>query len=1040
MTELQPPFTISSHPPYVEVNRSGDENHSSRPCLALSTQPVVRLSRSLSRKNHKSINESDQVIITIAGQGWSINNVSHQTVLSSQKVSPGLIFGAPCVSISIPELDSPVESGQTSKPIKCRRRYIYAPVASSSSDTSPAVNEGRTVWLWVEKEVRGGFGERNSRPGVSDPEGSLSQLVKEFPSKVDMVHPFAVTEALSDSSSPSAQAGRIIVLLQTGEVRLCDSHLVTISTVQTHPLCSISGYQPPPLVRLNVNDHVDSSGVSCRPSDLASGSCLSSSTSHHKLLYIIRLIPNVNQVADSNDNKKQPSSKSKKRKSTLLNSFPLTASPTYYSSFEIDIFEVNSKHFYQQGSISSTQDFYDLAIGSEGWMTILGRDQVLSTYQLEISTAQKITNPKLALVPHPKCQSIKISPCFPASADSSSAQPPPPVLLPLHRSHPIVLFLIFHPSSSERCLLGLVFDLFHRSVLHTLDLTSSVRSKDMSLPSTSPSRSLTCFTATLSAPSCPFHAYLSLVCNDRRLVQALQLPALATSGPTWVDALQKKVTKATETWVSRMINGKVKKSFSEYQKVGLCYDDLLITTSDSTLNLPISNIAPAFSDALQAFLKRFNSQRCKTIELGGKWDSETALKSEEAWLDCIVPQLEFSLKAKNKNPSSNNLKNTTQNLHQNLSPGSEIDGEKSLTEDLDDEKSSEKKIFNHLPREFVRALLYLCLGQFIGNYEERKSVMSGETLQAGHVTSYPSKIVYWLLMIGVVEEGMTPGGVLAALCQAYDWENLELAITKLVDAEEHQLVKTLGYLLRCEYFGSCRSQFDSDSLNTASDSVNLQKHIQFRRIISKIVSQPISQLSMKNSIKQVLNISEATILLKISYNWVKIWEEVDLGVLSTNKVPDYDMGAKVPDILSGVVPLPGVSDIFKFVQCVLDAHLLELIQYKPAHLVLKLLKSSLDGQLEIGTNLQRLKAPVGHFARVKPKKQNKKLYNAEVGKDQGKALQSEANKRPASKIGSDFQQKSKLGDNKCSKSLQRKKALKEASMAVGQYALEEFPL
>ncbi|KAG0142717.1 hypothetical protein CROQUDRAFT_724967 [Cronartium quercuum f. sp. fusiforme G11] len=936
-----PPFTISSHPAFPESAQKSHTHPTSLHPQSLATKPVLRFLRSGDKKQKlNSSSESSQVITTVPAEGWSIHNVSTQTVLSSQKLSPHLALSAPCVAVSIPKaidpvLHEPTESSSSLKKLsKPRLRYVYGAVASSPAHPPGPVNEGRTVWVWIEAEVSGGYGERLPSTSTGPETESGVNLIKEFESRVQMIHviPTHTSKPQHGQQNPSYNPiVRIVVLLETGHLALCDQDLSIIMTCRS----SSSAFKTPSLTQqpttptssphgllriqaLEFMDEHQSSATlshSLRP-------YIRSSTSI--LLYVTRAHPVWCQIPDeSATNLQLPNGPTKKRKPGLVVNTPAQKSApqlSHYSNLQIDVYEFAMDHIQPFGNLTSKEDLFDLAIGAHGWLTILGCDQLLKTYQLAPATQtmnENLLSPRtLSLISHVKFPPLDISPCFTVKGAGPKLNPLP-TLLPQHLTTPIVILLMPHstsPKDTASSCLCLMIDLYHRAVLHSHHSSwPSLQSQETSPHSpTNPGKPFM-ISSELSSLYDPAYVYMAQSGVGRRLVQAFQLPKSSPSGPTWADVLDPAVVKATATWIRSATTTSDTTMALEIVSDEKSLPDMLL----DALPLVERELEPSESrdeqiQQLSTMVKRINEAWHQTPESSGAWDSLTVGMAEEAWNEWLKQQADWATqvaKRKLQPPQPRQSRsilasgpnriipppNRTEVLRAPVESAGKMElddtkvepiekKEKEGDQDLtthEEKKVKEKRVKKSpkliqitLTKAFVQTLLKMCLGRFIvTNSESTKEIEEGNlsvvkpTMMSG---VYPSKIVSTLLKMTLVEDDMISGGVFVALRRAIDWVNINTAISQMIDIREQQLVETI-----CEVVDFDSKLIVSETTTfTGPEDLGKQSHL--RPLLAKIVSQPLSPKALRKALQTSMSIETLFVILKVLDDWIKWW--VSIGI------------------------------------------------------------------------------------------------------------------------------------------------------------------
>lgn len=194
------------------------------------------------------------------------------------------------------------------------------------------------------------------------------------------------------------------------------------------------------------------------------------------------------------------------------------------------------------------------------------------------------------------------------------------------------------------------------------------------------------------------------------------------------------------------------------------------------------------------------------------------------------------------------------------------------------------------------------------------------------------------------------------------------------------------------------------------------------------------------AVRRYLRSAEAiTLLIQVLDEWIKKLQVQEAKLLPSKKdigknefgvlvvkegtekqktvsnLPSMD---QVNSHLSGrKMRLTRISKILNFLQPVLDASFLVLLQHRPAHEVLKSLKVHIDPEIVALSQTEQLRGLVEGFAKA----HEKAIKDAETGKGKnGKASEKEGSTR-------DWRHR-------------RKEAHEQVAMAIGAYQLEELTL
>lgn len=1064
MNDILPPFTISSHPnPIQSSSSSQNQNHSFK-SDTISTKPVIRFTRSIKKKiKSNSSNESAQVITTVPGEGWSIHNVSNQAILSSQKLSPNLVLSTPCVSVSLPKCEvsnEPAESSSVNHHIKSRVRYVYAAVASSPAHPSGPVNEGRTVWVWMETEVRGGYGERITSNSEKQDTDSPANMMKEFDSRVKMIHLLPQThhaQLQKQSDSKSSVAVRVMVLLESGDLVLCDQDLSIIMTCRSPSPTKSPTNQKSSHDLLRMQAVVDS--IEQDDSATTLSSILGSNTKRPEslVLYITRAKAVLRQAATEELPSGSPATngRSKKRKSGPIAKLAPTKSipqVSHYSSLDIDLYEIALDNVHAIGHLSSKQDLFDVAIGAHGWVTILGYDQILRSFRLTPdSQNDKLLSVKtLSLDSQVKFPPLDLSPCF-AGLGPVSKITPLPTLQPQYAATPMVILFMSHSTTTEDPIQSchcLMIDHYHRAVLYS-HLSPWPGSQTQESFSSSPNE--TSYPLTISSELASIHnpsyVYLAQSGNGRRLVQAFQLPKSFASGPTWVDVLNPAVVKATTTWIKSQHSSGVTTSSSAVLPDKKSIPDLLMASISSVESeLPPSDIHDAQIAELSKLVERLNEAWSKTPDSDGAWDKSTANAAEAAWVEWVNQQSKWTAQAVfdtashdvKLKPLSNGGEPMVISENGITKPeGGTSEGGKPAKKSS--RATTTKPIQFTLPKAFVEIIIRMCLDRFIilptASAKENNGIDGVTNLQK---EIYPSKILTSLLNMSLVEDDMISGGFFSTLRRTKDWFNIGLSISKLLDLHEEHLIETIQEVIQFE------SKLPKTDEANGTDKFVKQSHL--KPLLANIILQPLSSPALRKALREKLTTEEVAIVLDVLNEWIVWWAPNELDnqrvedevtgnpVVTKNMDPDKMQVSSPSKKLSkgrpkikkvdGVI-VPALDYIINFVTCCLDSHLVGLIQFTKSIPTMKSIQSCISNELETIKSLQNLNVSIN---------QMNQMFKTQQALEIKKRREMKKAKRNVKGNGNG---KGKLEKTKEEKKCRREE-MWEANLAVGEYSVESF--
>lgn len=256
------------------------------------------------------------------------------------------------------------------------------------------------------------------------------------------------------------------------------------------------------------------------------------------------------------------------------------------------------------------------------------------------------------------------------------------------------------------------------------------------------------------------------------------------------------------------------------------------------------------------------------------------------------------------------------------------------------------------------------------------------------------------------------------------------------DLSENELIETLSVV------GNHSLTSNSTDPNAMQvDSANPSQLPNLRGFLATLLQhRKFTTTQLMLAVRRYLRSAEAiTLLIQVLDEWIKKLQAQEAKLLPSKKdigknefgvlvvkegtekqktvsnLPSMD---QVNSHLSGrKMRLTRISKILNFLQPVLDASFLVLLQHRPAHEVLRSLKVHIDPEIVALSQTEQLRGLVEGFAKA----HEKAIKDAETGKGKnGKASENEGSTR-------DWRHR-------------RKEAHEQVAMAIGVYQLEELTL
>ncbi|KAI9467106.1 hypothetical protein BJY52DRAFT_1236476 [Lactarius psammicola] len=256
-------------------------------------------------------------------------------------------------------------------------------------------------------------------------------------------------------------------------------------------------------------------------------------------------------------------------------------------------------------------------------------------------------------------------------------------------------------------------------------------------------------------------------------------------------------------------------------------------------------------------------------------------------------------------------------------------------------------------------------------------------------TSYPPKIMGYLLENRAVSAGILSQSLLELFIESKDWRAVALTLKNVLDIPEIEVIKLVrsihGYHRPS---GAHDMQVDA----TLSDA-------EVSSIVASCVSYPSSDAALRLAIKEQLNNAESIIpILLIIDDW--------LGKISSHKT-SLESPGKTTTTVAGPeeADIPPLDKILAFLRAILDATFVTLLHHTQSHPLLRRLSARLQSEIKTIDELQLLHGPLELFARTQEKTTSEK-------------------QRPTGPL-EDWRRRRKL-------------AHEQASMGVGLYRVEEL--
>ncbi|KAG0209962.1 hypothetical protein BGX28_009833 [Mortierella sp. GBA30] len=233
---------------------------------------------------------------------------------------------------------------------------------------------------------------------------------------------------------------------------------------------------------------------------------------------------------------------------------------------------------------------------------------------------------------------------------------------------------------------------------------------------------------------------------------------------------------------------------------------------------------------------------------------------------------------------------------------------------------------------------------------------------------WPAKVIEYLIenqLVGNSNPGAGQSGIALELMEREQWSLLELALKKLHDIPEMDMIMMLKQVIGLNKNKASASASTAVSQATASKANTTASHSttsastttapvpDIPHFLKVIMAAPRNEIFMQQALKR-LTVEELSIVLEILKGWIGIWDERG-GIGHQNQQPDKKQ-------LPG--GLPGYGLMIDFTTLIMDVHFPSLILSPHLHPVLKAIQKSVQHETEVANQMeQTLRGPLGLFDR-----------------------------------------------------------------------------
>ncbi|KAI6127386.1 hypothetical protein EDD16DRAFT_1702467 [Pisolithus croceorrhizus] len=262
---------------------------------------------------------------------------------------------------------------------------------------------------------------------------------------------------------------------------------------------------------------------------------------------------------------------------------------------------------------------------------------------------------------------------------------------------------------------------------------------------------------------------------------------------------------------------------------------------------------------------------------------------------------------------------------------------------------------------------------------------------------YSPRIIQYLLERGLVSAMMVDGILLRRLYERGDWENVILSLRSVVDVSEDEMMSSLKFVI----------DEHRKRENKTSDAMEVDLSESWipplETILSACLSYDFSPVTARLSIRRHLSDARDLVtILGVLEGWLHggTEDETKLALMSTAKIVDMTTESR-----STITP--PYPKVVTFLQTLLDASCITLLQYRPSYDLLRQILAQIEPEIDRLDRLEQLRGVLEPFAKA----------HARISREKAGCVPQES------------QAESKR---------RRKQLEQQASLEVGLYRLEEL--
>ncbi|KAF9226831.1 hypothetical protein BS17DRAFT_800784 [Gyrodon lividus] len=213
---------------------------------------------------------------------------------------------------------------------------------------------------------------------------------------------------------------------------------------------------------------------------------------------------------------------------------------------------------------------------------------------------------------------------------------------------------------------------------------------------------------------------------------------------------------------------------------------------------------------------------------------------------------------------------------------------------------------------------------------------------------YSPRIMRYLLENGFVTSIMLKGKLVTTLRERGDWENLMLTLSTVADVSEDEMMASAKFLIDKKH--KYENTMEVDALANYVPPLGTY--------ISACVSYPFSPVAMRLATRKYLSdAQDLVVILEILESWIHGGTEQNIEAILKSMTTNTDMQ-------SSGVDSPPYPKVITFLQTLLDASFVALLQYQPSYESLRRILAQIEPEIDHIDRMEQLRGVLEPYTKA----------------------------------------------------------------------------